>query len=214
MLMKAVPTPHVTHAHAPRCPDVQVSSVGPPLDLGTTSGRLDAVCYIIQCYRLLDSIASNLPPVDLRLPLWFRQQRGKGSVSNPWSCEVMITPQHVVKTISQFSNFCRDAGTSQTLLKCAYAAATAAAELQKRTGKKPFLACAAKGPVFKSGGFSVYIAPVGYSRNIRTEEASLCMGQVPCSHATCSCWKAWVSSSSLGTLCTTLHAAVLLLAAW
>lgn len=196
MLMTAEPAPSVTHAPAPCCHDVQVSSVGLPLDLDTTGGRLHAVCYIIQCYRLLAKIVSMLPPVHLRLPLWGRQKRGKGSASNPWSCEVMITPQHVFKTISQFSNFCRDAGTSKQLLERAYGAAKAAAEHQAQMRKKPFLACAAKGPAFKSGGFSVRIVPVGYNREVSTEMVSLCMSQGFCSHAACSCWKARVSPSS------------------
>lgn len=206
MFIKIEPTIHGACAHLPGCCVVQVSSVGPPLDLGTTSGRLDAVCFIIQCYRVLANIASKLPPVELRLPLWHPQQRGKGNVSNPWSCEVMITPQHVVKTISQFDNFCRDAGTSKKLLTSAYAAAAAAAEIQDRTQKKPFLAHAVQGPFFKAGGFSACIAPVGYQRAIETEEVSL--GQVLGAHATFGCQNLFLPP------CTTLHATVVLLNEW
>lgn len=57
-----------------------VGSAGGVLDLGSCNGRFDALCCLIQCYRLLALLADNLPPIQRRIALWMEERRGEALV--------------------------------------------------------------------------------------------------------------------------------------
>ena len=150
---------------------LQVEPVLPVLDLATVAGRLRAVICIINLYRLLLAMTNALPPLESRMSLWCPFFHG--------SAEITFTPLGATKKINEFKAHLLAAGTTQDALKRAYEAAAGAAELQQQQGQLPFLVCARDGdgrlavPTFSArAGYTVYTTPLGYMRNIRTEEVS------------------------------------------
>ena len=143
----------------------EVHSTGPVLNLATTKGRLEAVCCIIQIYRLMALMVSIIPPLEMRQPLWEKQTRGQVSL--------FLMPSGAYKTIVRFKAFARDNGTDEATIKKAYLAAAAAAAEREALGQKPFLVSVAMGPFFASSTFTVQTRPLGYCKWLVSEQVNI-----------------------------------------
>ena len=140
-------------------------SAGPVLNLTTANGRLEAVCCIIQIYRLMTLMVSIIPPLEMRQPLWEKETRGQVSI--------FLMPCGADKTIAHFKAFSRDSGTDELTIKNAYLAAAAAAAEREALGLKPFLVSAAMGPFFTSSTFTVQTRPLGYCKWLVSEQVNI-----------------------------------------
>ena len=113
-------------------------------------------------------MSSRLPSLDRRKQLWKVFERGPA--------QVMLTPRGAIKEINNFKSFARTAGTSQEILIKAYEAASAAAAQQRGLGQLPFLVYASHGPDFGRSRFVVHTSPLGYSRQVKTEQVGAGVG--------------------------------------
>ena len=142
----------------------QVTTIVPELNLATPVGRVQAMCTLINCYRLLKAMSNQLPPLEPRIPLWQPELRGRIVVT------LNLAGAH--KRIADFKAFTEDAANSFKTLKNAYAAAAAAAAEQQQP---PFLVRAVEGPANVRGEYSVQTTPLGYNCPPVTEEVSQCL---------------------------------------
>jgi hypothetical protein len=129
--------------------------------LATEGGRLEMVCVLINCYRLLTRMATALPPLEQRIPFWDPIVRG--------SIVVTLNPTGAAKSIPNFKAFVRDADNAMATLQNAYSAAARAAQQRKRDSQQPFLVTAAEGPAVSKGTYSVQTTPLGYTSTPQTE---------------------------------------------
>jgi hypothetical protein len=147
---------------------MQVAPVSDRLDLSKAYGRLDAVCTVINLYRLLAHMASQLPSATCRMPLFKNVVRGQ--------VEIMISTTGALKAIRGYLEFAAAVGSSLEVLEAAYRASDLARKgLGDKT--KPFMITAAKGPKLSAGGtLRVDTSPLGYSEAAVTEAVcTLCI---------------------------------------
>lgn len=138
----------------------QVTDVSNPLKLDTVTGRLTAVCILINCYRLIARMVQELPHLAQRQPLFLLQSNSSRNIT--------LNPSGAEKRIGAFETFAKAAGTSKTVLRKAYKAAADAAAA--RQGAQPFLVHAREGPTFSGHSMTVHTHPLGYGSTPETEE--------------------------------------------
>lgn len=90
----------------------------------------------------------------------------------------MLTPQGAIKFISRAKSSWLHSGTNQGVLTTAYQAADAAASRQRRLGLPPFLVHASYGPEFSTSEVEVHTTPLGYPRDVDTEQVGPGVGVV------------------------------------
>jgi hypothetical protein len=140
---------------------MQVVPVSDKLDLSKAYGRLDAVCTVVNIYRLLARMASQLPSATCRMPLFKKVVRGQA--------EIMIRTTGALKAIRRYHEFASAVGSSLEVLQTAYCASNLAREgLHDRS--KPFMITAVAGPTLSAGGtLRIDTGPLGYSEAAVTE---------------------------------------------
>ncbi len=178
-LLSAVPltTAFENQSAISTAPPHQVVSITPSMDLAEIRGRVDMVCTLVNCYRVLVAMADALPALELRTPLWKSEVRD--------TSEVMLNPKGAYKVVRRFKQFLRGTGSAFEVLEAAYHAAGMAAAEHPRRGTLPFLVTAPAGPAKQTRDcYSVQTEPLGYNSRPTSELVSwnTCPAGTGCCH--------------------------------
>jgi hypothetical protein len=140
-----------------------VTSVTNEIQLSQLRGRSQLVMALARLYPLLVRMAEAVPTRAGRYPVFHTLQRSVGVT-------VEIMPNRVIKSIRNFSDFCKQHQTSLDILLAAYAAAEEEFFEAQRDLRSPALVHALEKPSVKKDHFCVTTGPLGYNSTPSSEQ--------------------------------------------